>query len=98
VKQEIAFSGLIPHGFTIIEDDYLGDPTTWERNWPPARFPEAVFPGSRVIVSDLSKCLLPALRVAGVSADERTIAKSCGQNPPIDIAARRSSNGFGTLP
>jgi DNA-binding transcriptional MocR family regulator len=58
-------------GFTIFEDDYLGDLDYLDQKLPRLK---ALAPKAKIIhVRTFSKCLLPALRIAGVTADPRTI-------------------------
>ncbi len=84
--RELVLRASARYGFTIIEDDYLGDLDYLEEH--PARLASlaASVPGSRVIhIRTFSKCLLPALRVAGVNADERTIARLLAVKSADDI-------------
>jgi len=61
-------------GFTVVEDDYLGDLDYLGERLPRLAALAPSIPGSRVIrVRTFSKCLLPALRIAEVTADARTI-------------------------
>jgi GntR family transcriptional regulator/MocR family aminotransferase len=74
------------YGFTIIEDDYLGDLDYLDERLPRLAALASAFPGARVIrVRTFSKCLLPALRVAGVSADEHTISRLLATKSADDI-------------
>ncbi|MBN1662388.1 MAG: PLP-dependent aminotransferase family protein [Deltaproteobacteria bacterium] len=58
-------------GFTIFEDDYLGDLDYLDEKLPRLK---ALAPEAKIIhVRTFSKCLLPALRIAGVTADPQTI-------------------------
>lgn len=58
-------------GFVILEDDYLGDLDYLDEKLPRLK---ALAPGAKIVhIRTFSKCLLPALRIAGVTADPRTI-------------------------
>ncbi len=84
--RELVLRASARYGFTILEDDYLGDLDYLEEKPPRLAALSASIPGSRVIhIRTFSKCLLPALRVAGVSADERTIAKLLAVKSADDI-------------
>jgi len=74
------------YGFTIIEDDYLGDLDYLDERLPRLAALAKTIPGARVIrIRTFSKCLLPALRVAGVSADGRTITRLLATKSQDDI-------------
>ncbi len=58
-------------GFTIFEDDYLGDLDYLDEKLPRLK---SLAPEAKIIhVRSFSKCLLPALRIAGVTAAPPTI-------------------------
>jgi GntR family transcriptional regulator/MocR family aminotransferase len=71
-------------GFTIFEDDYLGDLDYLEEKLPRLKSLE---PKAKIIhVRSFSKCLLPALRIAGVTADPSTIDLYLKKRLAADIA------------
>ena len=58
-------------GFVVIEDDFLGDLDYLDERLPRLK---ALAPQAKIIhIRTFSKCLLPALRIAGVTADPKTI-------------------------
>jgi DNA-binding transcriptional MocR family regulator len=58
-------------GFAIFEDDYLGDLDYLDEKLPRLK---SLAPDAKIFhVRSFSKCLFPALRIAGVTADPQTV-------------------------
>jgi GntR family transcriptional regulator/MocR family aminotransferase len=73
------------YGFAILEDDFLGDLDYLQERLPrlASDFPQS---GARVIyVRTFSKCLLPALRIAGIASDRDTIERLLAVKTADDI-------------
>lgn len=70
-------------GFALFEDDYLGDLDYLDENLPRLK---ALAPEARIIhARTFSKCLLPALRLSGVTADPHTIDMLLQRRMALDI-------------
>lgn len=70
-------------GFVLFEDDYLGDLDYLDENLPRLK---ALAPEAKIIhARTFSKCLIPALRIAGVTADPHTIDLLLNRKLAADI-------------
>jgi len=75
-------------GFMIIEDDYLGDLDYLAEKTRRLAGLAAEFPGVKVVrIRTFSKCLLPTLLLAGVSADSAFINKLLALKVADDIGS-----------
>ncbi len=84
-KRERVVDLALKYGFRILEDDYLRDLDYLNEGIAPLAA-IAAGRGVRVIhVRTFSKCLLPALRIAGISADGGTIDRLLSAKTADDI-------------
>jgi DNA-binding transcriptional MocR family regulator len=70
-------------GFALFEDDFLGDLDYLDEKFPRLK---ALAPKANIIhVRTFSKCLLPALRIAAVTADPHTIDLLLKRRMSLDV-------------